>query len=231
MKKSLTTLALLLTVLIANTSGASVINLSTATDLLAPSFRGDANTTYLGWDTFGAPGASIIGDITPDLGTDAGFFVTTNGEDHQSGSLNYYSSSGSVAEEVSFETDGFNGSGFTTVIVQAQTLFGPLGAEIVFSPIYGVAPSQVLQATNATGKGQLFARYELPGTADAKTFSISSGPQSMVSFGEFIIDTVWSPTSFARTSAVAVPEPGSAMLAMIGMLGTLGVVSFVTRRR
>ncbi len=192
-------------------------DINTATGLFTPSFRGDANTTYLGWDVFGEPGDTVLNDTTPDLGTDGGSFVTTNGENHQSGSLNYYSGSGSIAEDVSFATNGTGGSGFTTVIVQAKTLFGALGEEIAFGPIDGVFPSQVVQGDNAAGGAQLFVRYELPGAATTKTFSMTSGPFSFMSFGEFIVDTVWSPTSFAVDTAIVTPEPSAALLSLLGL--------------
>lgn len=209
----LTILALSLTA----TTYANTFDIATATGLFTPSFRGDANTTYLGWDLFGDPGDTVINDTTPDLGSAAGSFVTTNGEDHQSGSLNYYSSSGSVAEDVTFATDGVNGSGYTTVIVQAVTLFGGWGVDIDFGPIDGVEPSLVLMATNATGSGQLFAKYELPGTADPETFSMTSGPVSFTSFGEYVVDTAWSPSGFAADTAIATPEPSAAVLALLSI--------------
>lgn len=207
---------------IATTARAESFDLALAADLFTPSFRGDASTSYLGWDVFGDPGDTVLNDTTPDLGTGTGSFVTTNGEDHQSGSFNYYSSFGSVSEDVTFSTDGTNGSGFTTVVVQAKTLFGGWGTDIEFGPIDGVAPTQVLQAINANGSGQLFAKYELPGTADSKTFAISSGAASMVSFDRFAIETVWSPSGFANVSAIATPEPAAALLGLIGLVG-LGI--------
>lgn len=205
----------ILAIFISATTYANTFDLATATGQFEPSFRGEANTTYLGWDLFGDPGDSVINDTTPDLGADAGGFVTTNNEDHQSGSLNYYSGSGSVAEDITFATDGVNGSGFTTVIVQAKTLFGGWGVDIDFGPIDGVEPSLVLQATNATGSGQLFVKYELPGTANPETFSMTSGPFSFTSFGEYVVDTAWSPTAFAADTAIATPEPSAAVLFLL----------------
>jgi hypothetical protein len=192
---------------------ASTFNVGTATGLSTPSFRDAANSTYLGWDVFGAPGDTVINDTTPDVGSAAGSFVTTNGEDHQSGSLNYYSGSGTVAETVSFATSGVSGSGFTTVIAQARTLFGGWGATLSFGPIDGVLPSLVVQAPNANGIGQLFVKYEIPGTADIESFTISQAPGGdPTSFGLFVIDTVWSADGFAADTAVAVPEPTAAVL-------------------
>ncbi|TWT97733.1 hypothetical protein Pla108_18850 [Botrimarina colliarenosi] len=197
-------------VAVATTASGATFDLAAASDVFTPSFRGEGNTTYLGWDVFGSPGDTVLNDTTPDVGTGAGSFVTTNGEDHQSGSLNYYSGGGSVAEDVTFATDGVPGSGFTTVLVQATTLFGGWGADIEFGPIDGVAPTQVLQTTNAIGSGQLFVRYELPGNSATETFSIATAVGgNPTSLGLFVIDTLWSPTGFAPDTAIATPEPSS----------------------
>ena len=199
---------------------ATTFDIAAATGLFTPTFRGGGNTTWVGWDLFDDNGAgdTIINDQTPDVGTDGGSFVTTNGEVHLSGSLNYYSGGGSVSEDVTFDTDGFNGSGFTTVIVQAKTLFGGWGADIDFGPINGFLPSLVLQGTNATGAGQLFVKYELPGTTGSATFSMASGPFSFTSFDQFVVDTSWSPSGFAPDSAIETPEPSAAALAILAVV-------------
>lgn len=212
------TLALLTLCLFGGNAAASTFDIGSATDLFTPTFRGAANTTYLGWDVFGAPGTTVINDTTPDIGTDAGSFVTTDGTDHQSGSFNYYSYGGPVAEDVTFSTAGVNGSGYTTVIVQALTLFGDWGPSIDFGAIGGVDPSLVLLETNAAGAGQLFAKYELPGTADPETFSMSSDV-GHTSMGVFVVDTVWSPNGYAPDTAIATPEPTAALLSILGLAG------------
>ena len=219
------TLALLLG---ANVAAANTFDINLTTDLFVPTFRGDASTTYLGWDTFDdvdpnlIDSFQLIDDTTPDLGSAGGRFMTTNGEDHLSGSGNYYSGGGSVSEDVTFDTAGVNGSGFTTVIVQAKTLFGGWGTNIIFTPIDGVVPIQVLQGVNQVGQGQLFAKYEIPGTADPETFSIVSGPFSFTSFDQFVVDTVWSPDGFAADNAIFTPEPTTALLALLGLAGVAG---------
>ena len=224
--KKLMIMSIVALVAAVNSAEAATFDIATATDLFVPTFRGDANTTYLGWDLFGNPGDTVINDTTPDIGSDTGSFVTTNGEDHQSGSLNYYSSTGSVAEDVSFDTDGTSGSGFTTIIIQAKTLFGPLGADVFFSPINGIAPSLVISADNGAGKGQLFAKYEIPGVDGTQSFSMGSAPFSFNSFDQFVVDTVWSPTGYAADNAVATPEPATAGLLVAGL-----IASFVSTRR
>ena len=226
------TLSLLALALPTTAANATTFDIATATDVFTPTFRGDANTTWLGWDTFDdvdpnpLDNVQLIDDTTPDLGnvgTDGGRFVTNNGEDHLSGSGNYYSGLGTVAEDVSFDTAGVNGSGFTTVIVQGITLFGGFGdVQVEFGPIDGVLPTQVLQGDNAAGAAQLFAKYELPGTADTETFSISSVTLPFgthISLDRFVIDTVWSPDWFAADSAVITPEPTAATLALLLLAG------------
>lgn len=207
------------------TSGATY-DLATATDLFAPSFRGEANTTWVGWDTFDDGGtlSEIINDTTPDLGADAGSFVTTSGEDHLSGSGNYYAGGTPVAESVSFTTDAGTG-GFTTVIVQAMTLFGGWGDAIAFGPIDGIAPVQVLQAGNqrlnfGTTGGSLFAKYEIVGPITTPEFTLAtSGFGGPTSFDQFTVETFWSPSGFAPDSAIATPEPASASVMLMALMG------------
>ncbi|MCG8508392.1 MAG: PEP-CTERM sorting domain-containing protein, partial [Rhodospirillales bacterium] len=99
------------------------------------------------------------------------------------------------------------GTGFTTVIVQAKTLFGLFGTTIGFGTIDGVAPSDIVVGTNTTGGGQLFVKYEIPGTINSPQFSIASGPGSFVSFDQFTVDTLWSDSGYAPDNAV--PEPAT----------------------
>ena len=157
----------------------------------------------------------VINDDTPDIGTGAGSFVTFNGEDHQSGSLNYYTGAGMVAETVSFET----GAGATTVIVQGKTLYGALGQNIQFTPINGSMP-EVASGNNAAGSGTFFAKYEFMGGAGEKSFKIASGPHSYVSLDKFVIDATWG-QAYATDSAVAAPEPSSLLLVLMALVGMM----------
>lgn len=200
--------------------GDNTFVIQNATGTFAPSFRGGPDSTWLGWDTFddGGSGLGILNDSTPDIGSDAGILATTNGEDHISGSGNYYSSFGSVAEDLTFAVATGSG-GFTTVIVQGNTLFGGFGTPFVLSDVGGVSPTMV-SGFNAAGSGQFFAKYKIPGSLSAtETLQLNGG--GFTSFGALEVDTFWSPAAFANVSAVAVPEPLSATLISFGLCGLL----------
>jgi|GEM_PF-1250715 hypothetical protein len=176
--------------------------------VVAPTTRGNANTTYFGWDTFCEVGFDNvpINDSTPDIGTTTTgvSFVTTNGEDHVSSSRNLYVGAGTLSEEVTVVTDGTVGSGFTTIIAQAVTAFGGFpAASLTFSSINGVAP-QVVQTTNIAGKGQVWAKWRLPGNQASYTFTVT-GPTGVSgwSFDKFIVDTLWSATVYQADSMQA----------------------------
>lgn len=216
-------LALALTLSTAAVATAAPFDIFTATGLFEPSFRGAANTTYTGWDTWDGDIDGVINDSTPDVGTDGGSFVTTNGEPHRSGSANYYAFGGSVAEDITFTAPGVGPDGYTTVIVQALTLFGGWSNELTFGPIDGVSPTlEVLKldGTNAAGAGQLFVKYEIPGAVTTPTFSLSAAP-GHTSFGLVTVDAAWSLDGFAADTAIHTPEPTSAVIALVGFAGAM----------
>lgn len=202
---------------------AVTIDISTAFGTVAPDTRGGANSTLVGWDTWddGGAGDSVINDNTPELGS--GVWTTNNNEDHISGSFNFYSGQGAVNETITFGTNGVVGTGFTTIILQGQTLFGDFGTTLGFTPINGILPG-VVQGPNAAGGAQFLARYEIPGNAEEYSVNMVTGPFSFVSFGNFEVDTYWSEAGFSSDTAV-VPEPTSGLLA----LSAAGL--FVLRRR
>ncbi|MCA9239274.1 MAG: hypothetical protein KDA37_03705 [Planctomycetales bacterium] len=203
-------------------------DLRKATGLFTPSFRGAAmHTTWTGWQTFGVGGfGTPIVNQPSDLGDDPGTWQTTNGEDHTPFSSNFYSFTGAVAEDLTLPTDGTVGAGFTTVIVQALALaFGGSGEfprELLFADIGGLAPTEVLQTTNANGIGQVWAKYELPGNEPSLTVSISTAlDNSHVAIDRLTVDTLWSPTGYAPDTAIASPEPLAATLTLLGLGGLL----------
>ena len=184
---------------VAQATVAQSFTMKEGTTVVDPTGRGNANTTYFGWDLFTdtADVTSPIDDSTPDIGTtSAGVrFRTTNAEDHLSSSKNYYSGSLTMAEEVTVATSGTVGSGYTTIIAQGVTAFGGFGGPISFSAIEGVTPT-VVQTTNAAGKGQVWAKWKIPGNAASYTFTMSAPTGGAISLDKFIIDTFWSSTSY-----------------------------------
>ncbi|MEM7387143.1 MAG: hypothetical protein AAF514_19565 [Verrucomicrobiota bacterium] len=194
-------------------ASAGTFVIPSATDILEPSTRGSAFASHVGWDSFDDDGAGdmIINDFTPDIGFGVGALLTLNGEDHISGSGNYYSGGGSVSEQVAFDTNGVAGSGFTSVIAQGITLFGPFGSQLSFSEINGVSPD-VIQLTNAAGKGQFWAKWDLPGNESSYQFEISGG--SSTSFDKLVVDSSWSSSGFS--SDLAIPEPSAALFVLLG---------------
>lgn len=213
-----------------NESQAVTHDLALATGILEPSFRGPGDTTYLGWDEFGIGGfGTPINNNSPDIGTGTGSIVTTNGEDHTPISSNYYSFFGSVAEDITFETAGTPGAGFTTIIIQAVSFGqpGPFGSTLLFGNIDSSSPT-VLQTVNAAGLAHLWAKYEVPGNEASYGFSLSSDldTDSHVAIDQLVIDTYWSLNGYAPDVAISTPEPVAACLATL-VLGVLGI----SRRR
>ncbi|MES2595807.1 MAG: putative Ig domain-containing protein [Verrucomicrobiota bacterium] len=171
--------------------------------IITPTTRGNANTTWFGWDTFCDVGFDTvpINDTTPDIGTTTTgvSFVTTNAQDHISSTRNLYVAAGTLAEEVTVVTDGVVHAteGFTTIIAQAATAFGGFpSSSLSFGSIEGVAP-QVVVGNNINGAGQVWAKWKIPGNKTSYTFTVS-GPanQSGWSFDKFVVDTLYSPTAF-----------------------------------
>lgn len=226
-------LALTLILSTAAVATAAPFDLNTTTNIVVPSFRGAANTTWTGWEVWnkdvfdfepdGIPDLEVINDNTPDIGTHAGSFKTTNNEDHVSGSGNYYAAGLTVAEEVTFTTPTGGPGGFTTVIVQGVTAFGAWSNDVTFGAIDGVSPTlEVMELTNnnAADAGQFFVKYEIPGTITDPKFTLSADP-GHTSIGRFVVDAVWSADGYAADTAVHIPEPTSAVIALLGIAGTM----------
>lgn len=206
-------------------SSAVIIDISSAFGTVAPDTRGGPNSTTAQWDTWADPGGAsgVITNRAAEVGS--GFWTTNNGEDHISNSLNFYSGSGSVNETITFGTTGVVGEGFTTIILQGQTLFGDFGTTLGFTPIAGITPG-VVQGPNAAGGAQFLARYEIPGNAAEYSVNMVTGPFSFVSFGNFEVDTYWSETGFSSDTAV-IPEPTSGIL----VLSAAGLFALRRRRK
>ena len=219
--------ALFVSACLATSAHAVTFDMSTATGLFAPSFRGSSNTIYLGWDSFDDPNfpgfASdvVINDNTPDVGTYAGsaaLIVGNTTNDHISSGGNIYSGETPLNETITAPTDGTPGTGFTTLIVQGITAFGPFGGPtpIAFSSINGVSPTVVV-GDDAIGSAQFWAKYEIPGNAATYSFTMTS-VDTHESIGLLVFDSLWSANGFSSDIAV-VPEPASIVLSALGALG------------
>lgn len=202
--------------------------INSASSLFVPSFRGEVNTTWFGWSTGGFGPAGAVNNPVPNLGTTtAGVSFTQNS------AASIIVSSGSIytlfaTPTLSFDvpTDGVNGGGFTTIIVQGKTAFGSFNDEAppVFGAVAGSNPVFVL-GNNATENGQFWAKYEIAGNLSSYNLTVALGQHT--SIAELQFDTYWSATGFATDTAV-VPEPSA--LALVG-LGGLAVAGLKRRQR
>ncbi len=186
--------------------------LTSQTTHVVPTTRGAPNTTWFGWDSFGAI-SDPIDNTTPDIGTTTTGvrFRTVSGGDHTSGTGNYYSYGDTPDEEVTVVTSGTPGpSGKTTIIAQLVTLFGGFPAPWVVGAINGVDPVVVLQGTNAAGRGQLWAVWELPGNAETYTFKLEGVPgASAYSFDKIEIDTYFDPAGGSHPDNMVLAPPAN----------------------
>ncbi len=205
--------------------GAELI-LKQQTGLVVPSTRGEANTAHFGWDFFEDPetySSAVLADETPDInseGAPAGVkFETTNGQLHRASSGNFYSGAAPtavVAEKVTVATGTVpETSGKTTIIVQMITGAGPGGAPSnfysawLFGEINGVKPVEVVQSTNKNGFGQVWAKWELPGTEASYEFTIGSVSGQHMSFDKIEIDTWFSLDGASHPDSMILAQPAN----------------------
>jgi hypothetical protein len=229
--------ALLASIYCAVSARAATFDMSTATGLFAPSFRGSANTTYLGWDTFDDPNFTgfandvVINDNTPDVGTYSGsaaLIIGNTANDHISAGGNIYTGDTTLDETITAPTNGAPGTGFTTLIIQGITAFGPFGGPtpIAFSSINGVSPTVVI-GNDAIGSAQFWAKYEIPGNAATYSFTMTS-VDTHESIGLLTVDSVWSANGYSGDIAVA-PEPSSLILSLLSAAGS--VLCFTRKKK
>lgn len=209
--------------------------------IFTPSFRGGSNTTSFGWSSGtwdgNPPLAEGDPDITPDIvnGTPSinpasgGSLVQSGAGDIVSGSNNIYTSVNAVNAlglQLSIPTAGTPGpAGFTTIIVQGFGLSGNLFgfAEALdgfgFGAINGIQPEYVI-GRNADGRGQWWAKWELPGNAASYAVDVIGKEGypggSVLSVTDMRVDTWFSGSGFAPDVAV-VPEPSALLLSTSGL--------------
>lgn len=207
---------------------AATFIIPTASDLFDPTFRGQGNTTWFGWGagSFDQTLDNELIDAPPTtIGGATGAALNQLGTaDILAGSGNVYTALNSETIRITTPTVGTPGTGFTTIIIQGQTAFGGFGLDPVFQAVEGILPSYI-RATNALGKAQFWAKYELPGNAASYDVDMQILPNSHISLAGLEIDTFWSATAYGADIA-AVPEPASAALLTAGALGL-----FAIRRR
>lgn len=198
-------------------TSASVFSIPAGTGLFTPSFRGQANTTFFGWGPGSFDGTTdneLIDSPPTTLGGAAGANLVQNHTlDILASSNNIYTGGNTLDITITAPADGVVGTGFTTLIVQGKTAFGPFGSDPVFDLVEGVL-ADVVVATNAANAGQFFAKYQIPGNVAAYDIRITGG--TFLSLNTLIVDTLWSPNGYAPDIAV-VPEP-----ATLGLLAGAG---------
>lgn len=236
---------------------AEIYNLSTASALIEPAFRGDSNTTWFGWNEgqfFGQPVPASSSRILNNPATSNGTLGLTGVELYQndrnnspfvmigSSSGNIYTGSGPVGKQAAATlvaplTAG-GPDGFTTIVIQGRTTAagGPsniqtlLGNYPVFSDINGTA-AQFTIAANSANQAQWWAQYDLPGYSASQSIGITfnGGAGTFpISIAQMTVDTFWSPSGYANVQAI--PEPGTWALTGLGALAVVGA-GFIRSRR
>jgi hypothetical protein len=210
--------------------------------------RGDANSTYSGWDRFEAvlpsddpqvtlPPPGSYTDSTPDLpgqfGTPSSITVSAGGI--RVGSGNAYSPFAPLSFNATINS-GTAGGDFTRIVAQIRSI----GTEMDYSSILlstdtlssgNVAPSLMLETGRAPfggfGGGDIvdyLAMWDLNSSQEAYRIDFNSASSSF-SLDQFNVDTFTQSTAFVTPTAI--PEPGA--VALLGLLS--GGVLLRRRRR
>jgi hypothetical protein len=235
---------------------AEIYNISTASALITPAFRGEAGTTWFGWNEgqfFGQPVPSSTSRILNNPTTSNGTIGLTGVEfyqnDRASGNFtmigssvgNIYTGSGAIGKQAAatlvapMAAGGVDG--FTTIVIQGRTTtaggFSSLESLIAnyprFSTINGIS-AEFLITGNAANQGQWWAQYEIPGYSSSYTIGmdfLGGTGTTPISIASLTVDTYWSATGYADVQAI--PEPETWMLAGFGILAMFGTRFFQKR--
>jgi hypothetical protein len=228
---------------------AEIYNISTASALIVPAFRGDAGTTWFGWNEgqfFGQPVPASTSRILNNPATSNGTIGLSGVElyqnDRDSGTFvvigssggNIYTGAGAIGKQAyatlvaPMAAGGVDG--FTTIVIQGRTTtaggFSTLESLIanypLFSDINGIAPDFVITG-NAANQGQWWAQYDIPGYAPSYSIGITfpgGTGTTPISIAGLTVDTYWSATSYADVQAI--PEPKTWATVGMGVCLLLG---------
>lgn len=239
--KYATCFAILTGIFAANVARAQHV-ISSTTSLFAPSFRGNASTTYFGWtegNWDANPGDETLAgelinnpapNINPGALANVGLVQTTNVDILSSSNNIFTNNTANAGLTLTIPTAGSAGSGFTTIVIQGKGLASGQGLlnHVLWGDINGVSASFVVGG-NATSPSttQWWAKYEIPGNLATYNVNITGAPGASntfpISIAELRIDTAWSPSGYAPDTAT-VPEPAS-----IGLIA-LGGMTWLRRR-
>lgn len=231
---------------------AIVYDITQQSGLVSPSFRGQAETTYFGWNEgqfFGQPVPPTASRILDNPAASFGNVGSGEGvELYQNDRLaspfvmigstagNIYTGDRAVGKQAAATlvvpvSSAAPGSGFTTIILQGRTTtaggFSTLDLLLsnypVFSSINGVIPDFVI-AGNAANQGQWWAQYNLPGSA--ATYAIGMTFPGGVGTTPVSIAGLSVDTYWSSSGYAnvgAVPEPSTAALLVAAAAGLFAV--------
>jgi hypothetical protein len=180
---------------------AVIYDITQQSGLVSPNFRGQANTTYFGWNEgqfFGQPvpptasrildnPVTSFGNVGPGEGVELYQIDRLSSPFVMIGSTagNIYTGDRAIGKQAAATlvvptSSGALASGFTTIVVQGRTTtaggFSTLDLLLsnypVFSSINGVSPDFVI-AGNAANQGQWWLQYNLPGSASAYSIGMT----------------------------------------------------------
>lgn len=220
-------------------SASAALVITGSSGIFTPSFRGGSNATHFGWSNGSWDGNPPLvegdPDVTPDVvnatpsinPTSGGMLVQSVPGDIVSGSNNIYTSvagANALGLQLVIPTAGTPGAaGFTTIIAQGFGLSGNLFGftealdGFGFGAILGIQPEYVI-GRNADGRGQWWAKWELPGNAASYTVEVIGKEGfpggSVLSVTDMQVDTWFSESGFAPDVAV-VPEPSALLLTFV----------------